>query len=61
MNAIFLPGISTRLVADDLAGRGVGLDAVHEAIARLGYRPTVAFADGLARSLAWLDFAEGRA
>jgi len=31
------------------------------AATRLGYRPTVAFADGLQRSLAWLDFAEGRA
>lgn len=30
------------------------------AAARLGYRPTVAFAEGLRRSLAWLDFAEGR-
>jgi nucleoside-diphosphate-sugar epimerase len=27
---------------------------------RLGYVPPVTFADGLARSLAWLDFAEGR-
>ena len=31
------------------------------AAARLGYRPTVPFAEGLRRSLAWLDFAEGRA
>lgn len=30
------------------------------AAARLGYRPTVTFAAGLQRSLAWLDFAEGR-
>lgn len=30
------------------------------ATARLGYRPTVTFAEGLQRSLAWLDFAEGR-
>lgn len=28
---------------------------------RLGYQPVVAFAEGLQRSLAWLDFAEGRA
>jgi nucleoside-diphosphate-sugar epimerase len=28
---------------------------------RLGYRPPVTFAEGLSRSLAWLDFAEGRA
>jgi nucleoside-diphosphate-sugar epimerase len=30
------------------------------AAAVLGYRPVVSFADGLQRSLAWLDFAEGR-
>lgn len=30
------------------------------AAARLGYRPTVTFSEGLRRSLAWLDFAEGR-
>ncbi len=34
--AIFEPGISTRIEADDLAGRGVGLDAVREEIALLG-------------------------
>ena len=33
---LFEPGVSTRLTADDLAGRGVGLDAVKDAIARLG-------------------------
>lgn len=31
------------------------------AAGRLGYRPPVAFAEGMRRSLAWLDFAEGRA
>ncbi len=34
----------------------------HDRAARqLGYQPTVPFAEGLRRSLAWLDFAEGRA
>jgi nucleoside-diphosphate-sugar epimerase len=31
------------------------------AAAQLGYAPPVAFAEGLRRSLAWLDFVEGRA
>lgn len=31
------------------------------ATARLGYQPPVSFGRGLERSLAWLDFAEGRA
>ena len=30
------------------------------AVQRLGYAPHVAFAEGMRRSLAWLDFAEGR-
>jgi chemotaxis protein histidine kinase CheA/ActR/RegA family two-component response regulator len=34
--ALFEPGFSTRDGADDLAGRGVGLDAVRDAILRLG-------------------------
>lgn len=34
--AIFEPGFSTRDAADELAGRGVGLDVVRESIARLG-------------------------
>ena len=34
--ALFQPGISTQLSPDELAGRGVGLDAVADAIARLG-------------------------
>ena len=33
--ALFEPGVSTRVAADDVAGRGVGLDAVREALARL--------------------------
>jgi 2-alkyl-3-oxoalkanoate reductase len=31
-----------------------------KAVERLGYKPPVAFSVGLKRSLAWLDFAEGR-
>jgi len=33
--ALFEPGVSTRVAADDVAGRGVGLDAVRDALARL--------------------------
>jgi len=36
LRAIFEPGMSTRDSADQLAGRGVGLDAVRAAITRLG-------------------------
>jgi chemotaxis protein histidine kinase CheA/CheY-like chemotaxis protein len=35
-DALFQPGVSTRVGADDVAGRGVGLDAVKDAISRLG-------------------------
>lgn len=34
--AIFLPGLSTRRSADAVAGRGVGLDVVRDAIVKLG-------------------------
>jgi two-component system chemotaxis sensor kinase CheA len=40
-DAIFAPGITTRLVADDLAGRGVGLDAVRFELTRIGYTVSV--------------------
>jgi chemotaxis protein histidine kinase CheA/ActR/RegA family two-component response regulator len=33
--ALFEPGISTRVAADDVAGRGVGLDAVRAALTRM--------------------------
>ncbi|HEX6838907.1 MAG TPA: response regulator, partial [Polyangia bacterium] len=33
--ALFEPGVSTRVAADDVAGRGVGLDAVRDALDRL--------------------------
>ncbi|MEZ4402186.1 MAG: response regulator [Kofleriaceae bacterium] len=36
MSALFAPGVSSRDEADELAGRGVGLDLVRETIARLG-------------------------
>jgi chemosensory pili system protein ChpA (sensor histidine kinase/response regulator) len=44
--AIFEPGVSTRGAADELAGRGVGLDVVRENIARLGGDITVASTPG---------------
>jgi chemotaxis protein histidine kinase CheA/ActR/RegA family two-component response regulator len=43
---LFQPGISTRAFADDVAGRGVGLDAVNEAIRRLGGRVRVTSTPG---------------
>lgn len=45
--AIFEPGISTRDEADELAGRGVGLDVVRESIARLGGEITVTSVRGV--------------
>jgi chemotaxis protein histidine kinase CheA len=36
LHALFDPGVSSRDDADELAGRGIGLDLVREAIARLG-------------------------
>lgn len=33
---IFLPGLSTRLIADDVSGRGVGMDIVKTNISKLG-------------------------
>jgi chemosensory pili system protein ChpA (sensor histidine kinase/response regulator) len=44
--AIFEPGVSTREGADELAGRGVGLDVVRENIARLGGEIAVASRPG---------------
>lgn len=38
---IFAPGVSTRDRPDDLAGRGVGLDAVRADLARIGYAVSV--------------------
>jgi two-component system, chemotaxis family, sensor kinase CheA len=38
---IFAPGVSTRQQPDDLAGRGVGLDAVRTDLARIGYAVSV--------------------
>jgi chemotaxis protein histidine kinase CheA len=39
--ALFDPGVSSRDEADELAGRGIGLDLVRETIARLGGEITV--------------------
>ncbi|GMU66713.1 MAG: hypothetical protein AMXMBFR36_29870 [Acidobacteriota bacterium] len=36
LRLVFLPGLSTRSEASELSGRGVGLDAVEAAVARLG-------------------------
>lgn len=38
LHLIYLPGFSTRDVADAISGRGVGMDVVKEAIQRLGGR-----------------------
>jgi len=46
LRAIFEPGLSTRAETDSLAGRGVGLDAVRDTIARLGGDVTVASTRG---------------
>jgi two-component system chemotaxis sensor kinase CheA len=40
-DVIFAPGVTTRLAADDLAGRGVGLDAVRFELTRIGYTVSV--------------------
>ena len=44
--ALFEPGFSTRGGADDLAGRGLGLDAVRDAILRLGGQVRVSSTPG---------------
>jgi signal transduction histidine kinase len=44
--ALFDPGVSSKDEADELAGRGVGLDLVREAIARLGGEIRMASAPG---------------
>ncbi len=36
LRLVFLPGLSTRAEASEVSGRGVGLDAVETAVARLG-------------------------
>jgi two-component system chemotaxis sensor kinase CheA len=43
---IFLPGFSTAATVSDLSGRGVGMDAVRSAVARLGGRVEIASALG---------------
>lgn len=46
LELLFLPGLSTRSQADLAAGRGIGLSAVKEAVARQGGVIQVAFAEG---------------
>ncbi|KLK90496.1 hypothetical protein AA309_25465 [Microvirga vignae] len=41
VNLIFAPGFSTASEVTDLSGRGVGMDAVHSAVERLGGQVTV--------------------
>ncbi|RLE27923.1 MAG: hypothetical protein DRJ61_00810 [Acidobacteria bacterium] len=43
---IFRPGLSTRDVSGQLAGRGMGLSAVHEVVSRLNGRTTVETTEG---------------
>lgn len=43
---IFLPGVSTQVSADEVSGRGMGLDAVRAALSRLGGKVSVATARG---------------
>jgi two-component system chemotaxis sensor kinase CheA len=40
---VFLPGLSARRGHDELAGRGVGLDAVRAELASIGYDATLSF------------------
>jgi HPt (histidine-containing phosphotransfer) domain-containing protein/PAS domain-containing protein/anti-sigma regulatory factor (Ser/Thr protein kinase) len=42
----FLPGVTTRAVADELAGRGVGLDAVRTELAQIGYTAALSTTPG---------------
>jgi PAS domain-containing protein len=42
----FLPGVTTRSATDELAGRGVGLDAVRAELAQIDYDVRVTFAPG---------------
>ena len=46
IDLIFLPGLSTRTGVTDVSGRGVGLDAVRNAIGSLGGRVTVSTRPG---------------
>ena len=46
LRLVFLPGFSTRDAASEVSGRGVGLDAVEAAVARLGGEVRIASAVG---------------
>jgi chemotaxis protein histidine kinase CheA len=41
LDLAFIPGVSTRELADDLAGHGVGLGAARETLRNLGYLVTL--------------------
>nr|WP_295107595.1 chemotaxis protein CheA [uncultured Caulobacter sp.] len=51
---IFLPGFSTAAMVSDVSGRGVGMDAVRAAIARLGGRVEIDSTPGQGTSLRFL-------
>lgn len=42
---IFAPGFSTKAIADELSGRGVGMDAVREEMKTLGYETSIEILD----------------
>jgi two-component system, chemotaxis family, sensor kinase CheA len=46
VDLVFTPGFSTRAAANDVAGRGVGLDAVRDDLARAGFEVRVVSEDG---------------
>jgi two-component system chemotaxis sensor kinase CheA len=46
LDLIFLPGFSTAATVSDLSGRGVGMDVVRSAAARLGGRVEIAGTKG---------------
>ncbi len=46
LRLVFLPGFSTRGIASEVSGRGVGLDAVEGAVARLGGEVRIASRPG---------------
>ncbi|MDB5642702.1 MAG: chemotaxis protein CheA, partial [Hyphomicrobiales bacterium] len=51
LDLIFLPGFSTASKVSDVSGRGVGMDAVRTAVARLGGRVDLASTPGVGTSV----------
>ena len=51
LDVLFLPGFSTREKITDVSGRGVGLDAVRAAVARVGGSATLASKPGMGTTL----------